>query len=1012
MVSNLQVLGALLLCLCTTSSGSPIVHHRQDDRAHRYLRFADVRRQCQPVLSSAGEVAGAGCAECLKRELSFEKGDWRQDAGHAPLMPFDGGADVPEGAPVPPDPLPLASFMLTHVDAADRARTAVNVSGVLVLSISRERTREEFEPWMPPYLYEASPEFELLPGSTKLKILFEGVYTEGTRRDGGVEDGERVLCMVRSAVLPTRGTGGAGRSNLHPPVVADGNVVLVLRYPKELTLTTRAVHGEMRSTNAVSDAAYFDTVRMMSKAGMYNAPYHFRSDELVAAACSPWPFGDADAVASRSGELHRCVSICEVLNRFAYRSMLTIVPNPNWQCGSKDPSCRRLEVGMGADEAAEAFGFDGDAIALQDIQCRPSCEVDGSEHSAKVSAVFQVLSPREHQLTAAQRAKLDSTTLTAEGVWKASAGQACMVGCLGGDKDACHYRVCLYVPTTFSIIRRSIMVGRISGINAGEGDGTGRPLLFEQRVPPLQKWGQSDMFRMAYNYTKVERAREFHRRSASPPFSIRDIVAKSLFLSYPTKASTGDEVMSLFRLADELTLRFMAMPDLFPSGGLERPVLHLEMLAVEQAVGPFRPRSSYRHDTMASSLPRKEPAGSGRRPPLNVAAELKIIGKPFGWSTALSLEGVYSPEDGRMYLVGCRDVRLPWQNMSTSGDLGDGMDCSIEVKVEYPPTTTHWLIRSTATAHITSTRSVGDPLRFSAVKLKASPVLYQKRWRDALSGRIINGVLCAAVLSAAIAASLGQLRYLKDHADVAPYVSHAMLTVQVVGYGMPLVTGFEALLEKVYFGSTPPPPPSSSPYPYYTEAGTTHLHRAVDQTVKLLVLAALLLTLRISQKVRRSRARMLACSPLEPERVPAERKVLVCNYGVHLVLFVLALALNGRAMTAEQLVALMQDLFLLPQVVGNAVWRVNCKPLKESYYLGVTAARVLPHVYGYVRPPAVDPYADPYSDKYFFFPNPGDLVVPLVAVVLALAVCVQQRWNYVIVSWVVKAEKKKSQHVI
>ncbi|KAL6855982.1 hypothetical protein ACP4OV_018784 [Aristida adscensionis] len=981
MLSNSQILGALLLCLCTTSSCLPLVHHRDDDPAPGYLRFPDVRRECQPVLSSAGELGhAAGCARCLKRDLYFEEGDWHQDAGGAPLLPFDGG-DVP-------DPLHLATFKLTHADAARRGRTAVNVSGVLVLSLARERVREPGQvrvPASPP------PEFEQLPGSTKLRVLFEGVYTEGANGDGGGggEDGERVLCMVGSAVLPTRGTGASGRSSSRPPLVADGNIVLVLRYPREITLTNRALRGEMRSTNAASSAAYFDTVRLRSWVGEHSAPYRFRADELVAAACSPWPSGDADAVAGRSGELHAGVSICEVINVLAaYRSVLLLDVVP--------------------DDAAEVLGFHGDAIALQEVRCSRSTEADGCHCSERVAAVFRVLPPREHRLTAAQRSDLAGATMAAEGVWKPTTGQACMVGCLAGDENACRYRVCLYFPTTFSITRRSIMLGRITGIDgAGAGGETGGQLLFQLPVPPSEQWELSDAIRMAYNYTKINLAGEFLRRRASP-FSVRDIAARSLFMAYPKKDdSAGDEVTSLFKLAEELTLQFAAVPELFRREWIERPVLRLEVLAVEQAVGPFLPASSSPRDSMASSVTGKEHAESGRRRPLlNVAAELKIIGKPSGSASALSLEGVYSQDDGRMYLVGCRDVRLRRPEMSTtSGDLEEGMDCSIEVKVEYPPTTTHCFVASAATVHVTSTRNAaaGDPLHFTAMKLKALPAFYQKQWMDGISRRIIDGFVCVAALSAAAAAALCQLRHLASHADVAPYVSHAMLAVQVVGYGVPLIAGFEAMLQKVTFVYTPPPPPPPSITPYVLLT-TRELHLGVDKTVRLLALAALLLTLRVGQKVRQSRAR-------SPGRVPDEGKVLVGSYAAHLALFVLAFALNGaHTMAVEQLVAVAQDLFLLPQVVGNAVWRVNGRPLAGGYYLGATAARVLPHVYGYVRPPPGDPITGRFFEEYPFLSKLGDAVLPVAAVVLAVVVYVQQRWNYVIIGWMRKPEQKKLYH--
>jgi hypothetical protein len=61
------------------------------------------------------------------------------------------------------------------------------------------------------------------------------------------------------------------------------------------------------------------------------------------------------------------------------------------------------------------------------------------------------------------------TTLFAEGVWVASRGQACLVACRGIGNKACHFRVCLYVPMTFSITGPGVLLGRITCINAPAG---------------------------------------------------------------------------------------------------------------------------------------------------------------------------------------------------------------------------------------------------------------------------------------------------------------------------------------------------------------------------------------------------------------------------------------------------------------------------------------------------------------------------------------------------------------
>ncbi|GJN32886.1 hypothetical protein PR202_gb21426 [Eleusine coracana subsp. coracana] len=79
----------LVLHLRVTSSSSyPL---RPSDQAHDYLRFADVKDRCKSVLASAAGLSDdAYRTTTVKRELSFDKGDWHQAAGgRAPLVPFD-----------------------------------------------------------------------------------------------------------------------------------------------------------------------------------------------------------------------------------------------------------------------------------------------------------------------------------------------------------------------------------------------------------------------------------------------------------------------------------------------------------------------------------------------------------------------------------------------------------------------------------------------------------------------------------------------------------------------------------------------------------------------------------------------------------------------------------------------------------------------------------------------------------------------------------------------------------
>ncbi|TVU38220.1 hypothetical protein EJB05_11577, partial [Eragrostis curvula] len=986
-ISHSQLLGVLLLSLWITSSSFD--PPRPDDEANEYLRFAEVEHHCRSVLSSAAGLAvDARRASFVKRTLSFEKGDWHQAAGDAPLMPFDGG-DVPSdtgGRAL--EPLSLATFVLTNVDGANGGQTtALNVSGVLFLSISRKNRDSDIWPRVPVGPV-TSPEFKISPGDTKLRIMFEGVYTERAR-GSNVGDGadERVLCLIGRAILPSRGVDGAdpwdwaknsGRSGFAPPVTADDNVLLVLRYPKEPTLTNRAVLGEMRSTSVALAAGYFDPVRLVSRLWWY--PIHLaRSEELVSGACSPLPSIDAnndDVAGDRAIKRYRGSFFCEVLSRYG-RDTVLAVPWSERRCDSAAAtSCRSLGP-FEMDRAADEGELAGAGIVMQDLQC--DLEEAGVE---RLSAIFRVMPPWEDPYTAVRRSGLSGMTLSAEGVWNISAGQACMVACRGISDKACHFRVCLYMALTFSITRRSVLVGSITSINASAGWAAHSSFSFQLGLALPLYWGwDGERLAFTYNYSKVEQAGELLRRGQSP-FDFRKIISMSLPLRYPkADYGNGDHTASLAYLTEELTLRFMDKPRMFLPEWMEQPVLHLEIIFL----GQVSDRNVLKGVSKASRVASTGPAPEWQSSPINV----------------------YNPEDGRMYLIGCRDIRLPWRNFSVYRDLEEGMDCSIEVKVEYPPTSTHWFIWSTAKVHIASTRDAGDPLHFDTMKLQAIPTMYRRPRPDNVTRGIANGVLCIILLFAAIAAALSQLRHLRIDADAAPYVSLVMLGVQALGFGMPLVTDIQALRTKVTLRSD-----DINGLPTSSDVlnRMSPVYQSIYLVVKFLSLVAFVLTLCLGQNVRRSRARILARSRPELGRVPDDAKVLV---PLALVVFQFLLVVNGpRAMTFEQHVVLMQDLFLLPQVIGNAAWRVNCKPLAGSYYLGVTAVRLLPHVYDYVRPPPRVAYSSPdYVNASWsvFFPNASDLVVPTVSVLLGLVVYVQQRWNSAIVGRMGVAEKKKSQ---
>jgi hypothetical protein len=761
--SLLLNLAALLVlpCLAAAAVSSNQSVHPSMSKApvhHGKSPSADVERHCQSVLSSAAELRyeDADSDGMLKFKLSFVDGDWSQDPGEAPLLPSNGSyADAAADA----------SFLLFEIGDMEprwRTRTALNASGILSFTFTRNSGSSHME-------QQESPELELRPRIVRLLILFQGLYTETKSSESG---GERVLCMVGHTVSPTCSSNYTERAEnrgcdrtFKLPVVDDGNILLVLRYPKATSLTTRAVRGEMTSTSAKSDAAYFDTVRLVSQLAFgYSSDYRFQPDdaELDAVAvtgCGDDPFVHGDDTTDIES-LNSGASMCDVIYQSGpnrRNQMMEVIPNRD--CKGTDAFCSPVgpfettgRPGTSTTEDSAAFTRSA-AVVMQGLKCKPTSSVSGTAAAARVAAVFRYVPPLEHRPTVARRTGLTAMTMSGEGVWNASTGRACMVGCFGVSEEPCRHRVTLSVRTAFSMTRRGFLIGRITSM-----DGCYAPLSFEQRVDPrFGRYGASPAasLRMSYSYTKVEQARELLLRRSEPSRFRDGFVAKSL-LSYPNVAGGDNDLVSLSNLADDLGLRFQRVrkPSFVPEW-IEEPCFQLEILSIGGTlVGSYSPKFHGSRSGAWIELLRRLLAVENRQV-LNVSAEFTATRNSLGPIPVMSVEGVYNPADGRMHLIGCRNVvraprRRALSERRDDDDLEDGMDCSVEVTVEYPPTTTRWLpINQTAKVSVASTRGEDDPLHFDRMELQSKPVVCRNRLWDELVKPALEGLLCITVLSVA-----------------------------------------------------------------------------------------------------------------------------------------------------------------------------------------------------------------------------------------------------------------------
>lgn len=997
----------VLLVIVVADSQLPEEMYRfdNDKRSHvsyKYDRIDEVQKQCVSVLASASELRlGYSGVVGMKREFSFVNGDWVQEDGKFPIMPFDDGDSPGMLSGDRSSPMKLASFRVTDVDHAHRLKKSIPINGFMAMGITRDGS------FMENVYGDGNLDFRLWPGHSQLSIPFQGVYTE-SKRNGG----ERVLCLLGNTRLPTRETDSANpwewmKNPSDVPMSEDDQILLILRYPLTFTLTNRMITGELRSLNRDSNPKYFDVVHISSQLGS-SAKFTFGSQHIVSTACDPYPY--KDNLTSNVITVYKGTRFCEILEEVTRDKPLSVVPN--WRCNGTDDFCSRLGPFLSDERVKSTHGsFQDVKLYIQDVICEQAAGKRNSG-STMVSAVFRAVSPSENQYNAAKRSGVNNMSLATEGIWKSSSGQLCMVGCLGlvdAKGSNCNTRICLYIPTTFAIKQRSIISGTLSPIN-NKSDFF--PLSFEQLVQPTELWNYFMFTHPNYSYSKINLAGTILEKNE--PFSFSTVVKKSLLTFPKLEEETFQDSLSL--LSEDLTFHVPGFPDPMPRVLAPRVDIQMEILSVGPMFGRY---FDAQNGSTVEQLDTPNQANTAeyteKQLLLNVSAQLSLSGKGYSNFSMLFLEGLYDPHVGKMYLIGCRDVRASWSVLYQSYDLEAGMDCLIEVVVSYPPTTTRWLVNPTATISIESQRTDDDGLRFNTIKLQTFPIIYRKQREDVLSHRGVEGILRILTLTFAIGCIFSQLFYIKHNMDSLPYTSLVVLGVQSLGYSIPLITDAEALFKRMVSESYDV---SSSG----TLENSEWLH-IIDYTVKLLLIVSLLLTLRLFQKVWKSRIRLQKQTSSGPLSVPSDKRVLLCTFILHLIGYIIVMIIHSTktsqkhlrekaymvdkenshslpdwAAELEEYAGLVQDFFLFPQIIGNLIWQINCKPLRKLYFIGITLVRLLPHVYDYIRAPVPNPYFTEDSEfinpSLDFYSKFGDIAIPVTAIILAILVYIQQRLGY------------------
>ncbi|GLJ30731.1 hypothetical protein SUGI_0609030 [Cryptomeria japonica] len=278
---------------------------------------------------------------------------------------------------------------------------------------------------------------------------------------------------------------------------------------------------------------------------------------------------------------------------------------------------------------------------------------------------------------------------------------------------------------------------------------------------------------MSYRYTKTNIAESVSKRENS--MRMDDRIRGRLF-KYPLKEARQS------RDSFHVFARDVSVHSTITSSGFNsNATMNLEIIAMEEFMWmdlSDKPICPNYEETQSVRLKQEQICQEERRL-LKVATQLKLH-EIFPTVFKLSVEGVYDPQRGKMYLVGCLDIRVRAEifHSNSSYDAKDGLDCQIELKLQYPPTNFRLLMDPSMKVSIQSSRTESDPLYFKPVEFHTAPILYNRQTAELIPRRTLKTMLNILSLCLATACIIIQLLYVVHNAEAAAYISLVMVGIQ------------------------------------------------------------------------------------------------------------------------------------------------------------------------------------------------------------------------------------------
>lgn len=748
------------------------------------------------------------------------------------------------------------------------------------------------------------------------------------------------ICMI--------GTGSYGGNVRNFNV----NVVLKLRYPRDVTVLDSLISGTLESFDDMNSLHYFEPISILALSQSSNYKFTHVGKDNDESGCVAGSDGESLPLTNLSQGA--CTLFLGHMDRFEleYGSHCRNVS-----------SCNPLG-GAGVGKLPGFMHFYGTRCAER----RKVQMLLGFPDSSYSGFVFP-FNP--------------NTTLVSEGVWDEKENWLCAVACrilnttglgVGPSVGDCSIKLTLRFPAVLSLRNRSTVSGRVWSDKVVGESGYFSSIGFQGF------WKVSGLHGLQYRYTEIDRVRKTcaekitaRQKGKKYPDGYSSDTAFSMLVTNSKGQVAQGHSSPLFVGDHSYDGRPYGVPSMSTMGNLKaHSFQYSNSLNVSYTIS-FNPPPNFKFGSEVS------------------AAEVKI-----------GAEGLYNRNTGLLCMIGCRHLRRTDKILIQN----ESLDCEIMVNVQFPPLNAKGgeSIKGT----IESTRQKADPYYFDPLQL-SSYSLYTSQ-ADASIWRMDFEIIMVLITNTLACVFVGlQLLHVKKNTDVLPRISIVMLVVITLGHMIPLVLNFEALfkpnhsMQNAFLGSggwlevnevvvrmvtmvafllelrlvqltwSSRQGEGSQPGLWVSEK------RVLYMTLPLYFgggLAYWLVNIWKNSRHKRSRLRLSRHRykfPRGPSYQPPSLWEGFKSYG-----------------------GLLLDGFLLPQILFNTLNNSEGKALASSFYVGTTIVRILPHAYDLYRAHSSAWYFDLsyiYANhRMDFYSTAWDIIIPIGGLLFALLVYFQQRF--------------------